>query len=195
VDTLAAATLGVNENDGAEFGQVVESLGAIRDAGAEVGTTVLAVHHSGKDATKGARGHTVLLGAVDVQIRITGDAVGVKADADKLNAARKPLPEWYKLEGVLLPALPDGTVPDSAVLVPTAVREVGESKAREILELLRDADAAGMSNSQLAGDLDVGRSTINRALKPLKDKGLVSDRGRGNAVRWYITDAGLDTLE
>ena len=36
-----------------------------------LGCFVLTVHHSGKDATKGARGSTVVLGAVDVELEIT----------------------------------------------------------------------------------------------------------------------------
>jgi len=40
----------------------------------ETGAAVLLIHHCGKDASKGARGHSSLRGAVDTEIAIEGQA-------------------------------------------------------------------------------------------------------------------------
>jgi hypothetical protein len=67
VDTLARVFGGGDENSGKDMGQLLTNLDAIREA---TGATVLVVHHSGKDSSKGSRGHSSLLGAVDTEIEI-----------------------------------------------------------------------------------------------------------------------------
>lgn len=73
VDTLARAMTG-NENAPDDMGKFVSACGAIREAG---DTLVLVVHHSGKNTAAGARGHSSLRAATDVEIEVTnGDAGG-----------------------------------------------------------------------------------------------------------------------
>ena len=62
IDTLALAAAGLgDENSSSYMGKVVDKLRRIRD----LGITLIVVHHSGKDATKGMRGHNSLLAAAD----------------------------------------------------------------------------------------------------------------------------------
>ncbi|MCK2086657.1 helicase RepA family protein, partial [Thauera aromatica] len=68
IDTLAASAPGMDENTSADMGEVIAGLKALQ---AELGGLVLAVHHTGKDATKGLRGHSSLLGALDAAIEVT----------------------------------------------------------------------------------------------------------------------------
>jgi RecA-family ATPase len=70
IDTLARCTAGAEENSARDMGQVVEAIDQIRDA---TGGHVLIVHHSGKDTTRGMRGSSALLGAVDTTIELSGD--------------------------------------------------------------------------------------------------------------------------
>ena len=67
VDTLSRALAGGNENvpDAMEF--LVTNMDHIR---AKTGCAVLFVHHSDKDAAKGARGHSLLRAAVDTEIEV-----------------------------------------------------------------------------------------------------------------------------
>ena len=53
IDTLDAATPGMNENDGKEIGKFLDILRKIRN----VGYTIIVIHHTGKDVRKGMRGH------------------------------------------------------------------------------------------------------------------------------------------
>lgn len=67
VDTLARAMAGGNENASEDMGAMVRNMDRIRDA---TGAMVLFIHHSGKDAAKGARGHSSLRAAIDTEIEV-----------------------------------------------------------------------------------------------------------------------------
>lgn len=71
VDTVARALAGGDENDGRDMGTLIRGCDLIR---AETGATVLLIHHSGKDSTRGARGHSSLRAAVDTELEVTGQA-------------------------------------------------------------------------------------------------------------------------
>jgi hypothetical protein len=64
---LARAFGGGNENASEDMGAFITAAGAIQGR-YECG--LLVVHHAGKDATKGLRGHSSLLGAVDTELEI-----------------------------------------------------------------------------------------------------------------------------
>jgi len=68
VDTLSAVTPGANENSGEDMGK---ALGHCRVLRAATGAMILLIHHSGKDATKGARGWSGLRAAADAEFEIT----------------------------------------------------------------------------------------------------------------------------
>ncbi len=72
VDTLARAMAGGSENDAADMGRVIASCDRIRE---EYRTLVLLVHHSGKDQQRGARGHSSLKAAADVELEVTTNGV------------------------------------------------------------------------------------------------------------------------
>lgn len=68
LDTLSRALSGGNENAPDDMGALVNSIDKIRQA---TGAHVCGIHHSGKDAAKGARGHSLLRAATDTEIEIT----------------------------------------------------------------------------------------------------------------------------
>jgi len=68
IDTLARAFGGGNENASEDMGSFISNCGRLQEA---TGAALLVVHHSGKDASLGLRGHSSFLGAVDTQIEIT----------------------------------------------------------------------------------------------------------------------------
>ena len=65
IDTLARAMTG-NENAPEDMGRFVAACGRIREA---CEGHVLIVHHCGKDQARGARGHSSLRAATDVELR------------------------------------------------------------------------------------------------------------------------------
>ena len=68
IDTLAQTTPGANENAAEDMGK---ALGRLKELRRVTGATILLVHHSGKDASKGARGWSGLKAAADAEIEIT----------------------------------------------------------------------------------------------------------------------------
>lgn len=72
LDTLNRAAPGMDENDSRDMGEVITAAKALQ---AELGGLVLLVSHTGKDVTKGLRGHSSLHAALDcaVEVRRDGD--------------------------------------------------------------------------------------------------------------------------
>ena len=70
IDTLSRVMAGGNENAPDDMGALVRNCDRLRE---ETGCFLAIVHHSGKDAAKGARGHNLLLAATDTEIEITRD--------------------------------------------------------------------------------------------------------------------------
>ena len=71
IDTLARATAGqMDENNNSEMSKLIAGLDAIRE---RTGVHIMLVHHSGKDASKGARGASALRAACDTEIELSFD--------------------------------------------------------------------------------------------------------------------------
>jgi putative DNA primase/helicase len=70
IDTVQRVMAGADENAVEDMGRFVAAVDRLRE---ETGAHVLAIHHSGKDASKGARGHSSLRAAVDTEIEVAAD--------------------------------------------------------------------------------------------------------------------------
>ena len=70
IDTLARAISGGDENSSMDMGQLIINADILRSI---TGAHIAFVHHCGKDAAKGARGHSSLRAAVDTEIEISRD--------------------------------------------------------------------------------------------------------------------------
>jgi hypothetical protein len=68
MDTFAQVTPGANENSGEDMGK---ALAYCRKINQSSGAMVLLVHHTGKDASKGARGWSGTKGASDVMLEVS----------------------------------------------------------------------------------------------------------------------------
>lgn len=69
LDTLNRATPGADENSSVDMGKIIAAAKRLQGL---LGGVVLLVHHSGKDAAKGLRGHSSLHAALDGAIEVTG---------------------------------------------------------------------------------------------------------------------------
>jgi hypothetical protein len=75
IDIISRAMAGGNENAPDDMGALVHSIDRLRD---EMHCHVSAVHHVGKEANKGSRGHSLLHCAVDTEIEVIhNDATGI----------------------------------------------------------------------------------------------------------------------
>ncbi len=67
IDTLARSFGGGDENAAAEMNKVLSRITALKE---ELDTTVLIVHHTGKDAERGARGSSALRAGIETELEM-----------------------------------------------------------------------------------------------------------------------------
>ena len=140
IDTLNRAMPGGNENASEDMGAMVAAAGRIKDA---LGCFVLYVHHSGKDESKGSRGHSSLKAAADVEISIEQNGSGVRViSAAKVRDAESRGIGAFTLTTVELDAR------SSCVIVPCDASAVGRNPNR-----LTDAERIALDAlHELLGD-------------------------------------------
>lgn len=175
VDTQARCTVGVKENDNTEMGVVVHEVEKLRKA---TGTTVVIVHHTGKDQEGGgtARGASSWLGAVSTEIKVSQHK-----DTGRImviNSKQKNAESAPKLAFMLKPV--EGT--ESCVLVPTNVgplKTVEEKTAmsmyrREILRVLGESKEPLRAGPIMAATSLRSRGTLDSTLKRMLQDGTVT---------------------
>lgn len=79
IDTLSRAMSGGNENDSMDMGEFVKNITFLKE---RFKAHILIVHHSGKDAAKGARGHSLLRAAVDTELEIKDQLITTTKQRD-----------------------------------------------------------------------------------------------------------------
>lgn len=102
IDTLARSMLGLDESkDGAI---ITAALDRIRDAWGERMTTVLVVHHLGKDASRGARGDSRFIADADFNYTMEKDKITgcITLSCDKLKEDEPPADIGLRLRKVQL---------------------------------------------------------------------------------------------
>jgi hypothetical protein len=101
IDTVARVIPGADENHSRDIGRFIENMDTLRR---ETGAHVLAIHHAGKDKTKGMRGSTALLGAADTTICVekgAGEDNPLRtAKVDKSNDEGEGESISFKLESI-----------------------------------------------------------------------------------------------
>jgi len=80
VDTLARAIAEGDEITPGDMGRLIATLDALRAA---TGAHVMVVHHTGKDESRGMRGHSSLNGAADVTLHVTASGAARQAEVKK----------------------------------------------------------------------------------------------------------------
>lgn len=171
-DTLARLTAGANENSGEDMGVVVRNFDYIR---AETGAHFMLIHHSGKDAAKGARGHSSLRAAVDTEIEVTDTPQGRCAEITKQrDLGTKGVRIGFRLDVVQLGETKWGKPATSCVVSPVDApekqvkgRRMGEVEGA-IVEYLAQLKI-GVRKADIARHFDgrYDRSNVYRALRAL----------------------------
>ena len=126
IDTLNRAAPGMDENDSASMGAVIAGAKALQEA---LGGLVLLVHHSGKDASKGPRGHSSLSAAVDVAIEVCRDGDRREWKIALAKDGPDAAGHGFRLEVVEIGTDPeDGEPITSCVVVPDESSDAGNGK-------------------------------------------------------------------
>ncbi len=119
IDTLNRAFAGGNENEAADMGSLVANLDEIID---KTDCLVVLVHHSGKDETKGMRGHSSLLGAVDTEIKCSKKEVGRSLEVTKQRDGESGFEIGFEIIALTVGHTPAGKEVSAPVARPLQVR-------------------------------------------------------------------------
>ena len=112
IDTLSATTPGGNENSGEDMGLVLSHCKFLHR---KTGALVVLIHHSGKDATRGARGWSGLRAAADAEIEITRSGDYRSATVTKMKDGSDGEQFSYKLKVIELGEV-DGEMESSCII-------------------------------------------------------------------------------
>lgn len=184
-DTLARCMLGGDENSAQDAGLAIAAMDQVRRAS---GAHVDAVHHSGKEAGKGARGSSAFEAAADTVLEVgaSESIVTMRTTKQKNRAEGHP---------VTLKAEPCGA---SLVLTPHRTNTADEvtPKARQALSVLDEiAGQIGASMTdwvKAANEVGVGETTVKRTrIKALNDGWIENGpNSTERFARYIVTDLG-----
>jgi hypothetical protein len=121
IDTLSRATPGGDENSAEDMTRAVGVADLFRD---ELGASTLFIHHTGKDASRGARGHSSLRGAADTMLFVADRRIEIEKFRD-LGGGQEIT---FDLEVVDLGTDEDGDAVTTCVVVPSEARPATPKK-------------------------------------------------------------------
>lgn len=202
LDTVARTFGNGDENSQKDMNAFVAACDKLKAA---TGATVMVVHHSGKDVEKGARGSSVLPGAVDVSIAVSrkGDLVtlqnrapfGKMKDAeefDDINLMSHQIEVGETKDGkpitTLVFSLDTSVTPEAgAEHIDDARRTAAQADAqlgalqRQVISHLRAAAEHGRGYGilSLSALCSANRGSVSRALKALAERGLIQHQAAG----------------
>lgn len=203
MDTFAQVMPGANENAGEDVGKALAHCKALHK---HTGALVILIHHSGKDATRGARGWSGLRAAADAEIEIIRSEHDRVATVTKLKDGEDGAEFGFKLHKIVLGMDEHGEEVSSCIVEHNEAtqRDVRRSSkpigGKEALVLRILADLADLSEgfasvndvvtqtvNQLPfddalGKRDTRRQTVLRAIESLSSGGIIElENGRMRA--------------
>jgi hypothetical protein len=191
-DTFARIFAGGEENSAKDVGETIVILGAIQE---RYQTAVAIIHHAGKDESKGMRGSSALLGAVDTELECiklspedSEDRIG-KLTVTKQKDGEDGLIFGYRMKAVNLSKID----PDAVSL---AVEPLSEADAKAS-GIIKDASAK-QKRKRLTEAHKKALRVLENVLAESKDTGQVPDLSRSvKTVRlsvWRETYISESTL-
>jgi ABC-type dipeptide/oligopeptide/nickel transport system ATPase component len=184
VDTWAQVTPGGNENAGEDMGKALSHCKGIRRA---TGAVVLLVHHSGKDASKGARGWSGLRAAADAELEVLRTPTGRLLRTAKQKDGADDLEWGFDLDTVEIGrdedddpitscVVVDAQVPSARVLrklgakeeiVNSVIQEFAQAQTKGIEVGAVIAEAVRRMDPPVDGKRDTRKQHARRALETL----------------------------
>jgi hypothetical protein len=192
IDTFARVFFGGDENSAKDMGVVLGRIDGLRDA---TGAHVMLVHHPGKDGTKGARGSSALIGALDTELQIVpgskpGEASKLVVTKQKDLEFISPMPFTLKQVGCGVTAnldpvtscvvewLPRSRLHDEK---PAALSPELQTQLDALKRLAIDDPAAAISIDDWRGACggSVGKETFRTRARALEARDLVTRPAKG----------------
>lgn len=177
IDTLAQTTPGANENAGEDMGK---ALGYCKRIHEVTGALVLLIHHSGKDATKGARGWSGVRAACDAELEVVRGETGRALRLTKNKDGEDGLEWGFDLEVVQIGVDEDMDPITSCVVIETAMPVIGAGPAKKLgkNEKVVNDVLQEYALAQTAG-IEVGPVLAEAARRMMERDGVEADK-KGN---------------
>ena len=169
VDTLSRVLTGGDENSSVDMGALVKNFDRIRAA---TRAYLLVVHHTGKDAARGARGHSLLRAATDTEIEIADGQISVTKQRDLESGFACP----FELRDIVLGVDSAGDPMKSATvwlmqekIAAAAIGKAGSAAnerrlvANAVLNALRDRQSVQLSTCWHEIGADLRKSGVSHA--------------------------------
>lgn len=115
LDTLNRAAPEADENASTDMGRILEAAKVLQRL---TGGLVVVVHHTGKDATRGLRGHSSLFAALDTAVEVTREGDRREWKVAKAKDGQDGAGHPFRLEVVDLGADDEGEAVTSCVIAP-----------------------------------------------------------------------------
>jgi hypothetical protein len=163
IDTLSQSIPGSDENSSETMSSIASRAGLLA---ARTGAMVLFVHHSGKNPALGARGHSSLRAACDVELEIEKKDGSLVLTTTKSKDDIEIEAKYFKLNSVNLETDEDGDIVSSCVLLevppPTPIERLTGTPA-----LIADAVQANLTPGGNTADAELIISEVSaRIPKP-----------------------------
>jgi hypothetical protein len=184
IDTVARAMNGADENSGSDMGRFLANAESIKN---NTGATVLLIHHAGKDASKGARGHSSFRAALDTEITVEGATNPRTVSVTKQRDLAPLEPFAFNLVPVALGTNTYGEAVSAVVVehseMPTAhrLKASGRNQSRALSAITEWARASD--------DLII----TNVALTDLLKRQSITNRQRRAEVTNFLVNGGILT--
>lgn len=138
IDTLSQSTLGLDENS-SDMAVAIGNATKIADT---IGGLVVLVHHVGKDAAKGPRGHSSLVGNVDgaIQAAKASNGHGVQWTVKKSKDEAEGHVVGFKLQVFEVGTDTDGDIVTSCAAEPCKPEKAKGSAVAEVIKPNSEAD-------------------------------------------------------
>lgn len=151
VDMLARSMGQGDENTSTDMGAFIRNIDLLRE---ETGAHVMVVHHTGKDGSRGARGHSSLRAAVDTELHLTRDNDVIEAKATKQRDMQGGRVFTYELREVVLGQDQDGDDVTTCVVEPCAPAvKTPQLSGNETIAMQALDDAIAHAGAVKSGDL------------------------------------------
>jgi hypothetical protein len=173
IDTLNRASAGMDENSGQDMSRILKAGKHLQEL---TDSLVLVVHHTGKDTSKGMRGHSSLHAALDGAIEVERTGANRLWRAAKVKDGLDGEAVAFKLELVPLGLDADGDLVNSCAVGPAILakpprKEPSGGSQRAALKAVRDATRkseesgfAGSGQDTLCVTMEEGVTAVAGAL-------------------------------
>jgi len=181
-DTLARIMGAGDENATKDMGVVVKNVDVIRAA---TGVQFVLIHHTGKDASKGARGSSALRAATDTEIEVSDP--GNQAHQQFKVTKQRDLEGKGEVYGFILQSVKLGMGVFDNVVTTCYVQQAEPVEADpyaglkdgelEIVETIKANPIGGMRYTDLVNAIEgVSKVTVKRYIRSLRKKGLIYEQ-------------------